>query len=787
MKGKSADYIFVAALLLTFSFILYGNTLWGGFVWDDRAAIIGNKDVRGESTIYSIIFEHDFWGQDITLVDSHKSYRPLTTLSFRLNHYFHGYNASGYHLGNILIFAVTSILVYILAKQWINSNYGPLLAALLFTFHPIHVEAVASLVGRADSLCGLFYIAGIIIYTNSIRSKSTSFMNILTQIILSIVFSLLACLSKEIGATIYGILIIIEFLEHASNICNLDKTNGSIVGKVWTILSTLKSISYLSLLRIICNITSLILFLLLRVRLNGEHKIYPWSILENHIALLPSFKDKFLSYAQTNSWYFFKLIFPKYLCFDYGFACIPTIHEIFDARNLFVVITTFSLLLLVYRSIQYSFRPSILFALCLILIPLLPALNIFFPVGTILAERLLFIPSTGFCFLVAEIFTIDLMYVWKWQYNYSLQCLRVSSNRVKLILLYSPAIIFLLPILVLYSIRIITRNINWNSEIKIYESALLVCPHSLKALNNYAALSLMQPNGQEKTLELTEKVLTLHNSFAMAYTNNALAYTTRGEYIRSIIMLQRAIDVSPDHGKNHGYIASARFSFSESLPNNDYYVRLKLNLLHKAKNEYDNSIIYGFAEPALLHARGSVSLALNEPEVAIYYLRAALNKSEELRSINRNDLTVLDDIIPSHTYNQLGNALKVANRYEEAAQVYTGALSTGNIDFSICNNLGDLYRKMGKYDLSRRTFQSIMTESSKTVLPFSFYNNYGLLEYDTGNYEVALDLFKLALSAHEAIGSSSNEVGGLESNLQIVLNNIKRAQKGIESKEQSVL
>jgi hypothetical protein len=128
-------------------------------------------------------------------------------------------------------------------------------------------------------------------------------------------------------------------------------------------------------------------------------------------------------------------------------------------------------------------------------------LNIFFPVGTVLAERLLFIPSIGYCFLVADIFTTDLNYVWKWQYNYLVKCLAVNNNnnkRVKLILHYAPAILFLVPILFLYSIRIITRNIDWNSEIKIYESALLVCPHSVKALNNYAALHMMESYSQEK-------------------------------------------------------------------------------------------------------------------------------------------------------------------------------------------------------------------------------------------------------------------------------------------------
>ena len=42
-----------------------------GYVWDDRAAIVSNADVHGTTSLLELL-QHDFWGQDITLKDSHK-------------------------------------------------------------------------------------------------------------------------------------------------------------------------------------------------------------------------------------------------------------------------------------------------------------------------------------------------------------------------------------------------------------------------------------------------------------------------------------------------------------------------------------------------------------------------------------------------------------------------------------------------------------------------------------------------------------------------------------------
>ena len=66
--------------------------------YDFRAAILTNQDVHGSRPLSDLLV-HDFWGQDITLVDSHKSYRPLTVLTYRLNYALFGVQPWGYHVG----------------------------------------------------------------------------------------------------------------------------------------------------------------------------------------------------------------------------------------------------------------------------------------------------------------------------------------------------------------------------------------------------------------------------------------------------------------------------------------------------------------------------------------------------------------------------------------------------------------------------------------------------------------------------------------------------------------
>lgn len=80
--GSDSDEIRVYGLVAAVAIVCYLNGLAGDFVHDDIPAITINKDVLGTTSV-AAVFQNDFWGTPMADANSHKSYRPLTILSFR--------------------------------------------------------------------------------------------------------------------------------------------------------------------------------------------------------------------------------------------------------------------------------------------------------------------------------------------------------------------------------------------------------------------------------------------------------------------------------------------------------------------------------------------------------------------------------------------------------------------------------------------------------------------------------------------------------------------------------
>lgn len=135
--------IAVRVLCGVVAIVLYLNTLSGELVFDDRAAIVENKDVLPSSP-WSNLLWHDFWGDDLSHYKSHKSFRPLSTASFKLNYHLHQLNVTGYHLVNVILNALVCYLfVQVCELVFHGGGWGPGLAGLLFASHPVHTEAVS--------------------------------------------------------------------------------------------------------------------------------------------------------------------------------------------------------------------------------------------------------------------------------------------------------------------------------------------------------------------------------------------------------------------------------------------------------------------------------------------------------------------------------------------------------------------------------------------------------------------------------------------------------------------
>ena len=136
-------------LVFAASSFTYMNSLDAGFVFDDHRGILTNDDLDSSKTSLWDVFQHDFWGGSIARVESHKSYRPLTVLSYRyLNYYFTELRPYSYHLVNVFLHGLCSVLFLLVAELVLGRRGGgsrwAVFAALLFAVHSIHTEAVSN-------------------------------------------------------------------------------------------------------------------------------------------------------------------------------------------------------------------------------------------------------------------------------------------------------------------------------------------------------------------------------------------------------------------------------------------------------------------------------------------------------------------------------------------------------------------------------------------------------------------------------------------------------------------
>lgn len=133
-----------ALLTLAGSLLVYFNSLNGGFAFDDHRAILENPDLQPEERSLWQLLNNDFWGGSMTREVSHKSYRPLTVLSYRyLNYAISELHPFSYHFVNVLLHGVVCVLFLFLCRIILGRGTWSLFSALLFAVHSVHTEAVS--------------------------------------------------------------------------------------------------------------------------------------------------------------------------------------------------------------------------------------------------------------------------------------------------------------------------------------------------------------------------------------------------------------------------------------------------------------------------------------------------------------------------------------------------------------------------------------------------------------------------------------------------------------------
>ena len=170
--------------------MLWGGLIWDDFIWSQSRAVL---EWSGLSTLWS-------WPSRI---EQEAHYWPLTYTTFWLEHKIWGLAPAGYHVVNVLLHLLNSLLVWRLLLRL--AVPGAWVAAAVFAAHPLHVESVAWIIERKDVLSGLFYLAAVLVWLRFLEQPRP------WRYGLALLLFAAGLLSKSIVVTLPAALLIVQW------------------------------------------------------------------------------------------------------------------------------------------------------------------------------------------------------------------------------------------------------------------------------------------------------------------------------------------------------------------------------------------------------------------------------------------------------------------------------------------------------------------------------------------------------------------------------------------------
>ena len=169
MKDAAVGTALTILLFFAIGFFIYSHTFNSPFVFDDELRILENYDIRLENLTIDGLLKAAFGKRTGRT-------RPIGSISFALNYYFHQYELAGYHIINIIIHIITGILLWLILKRTLNlksmrsefehHEWIALFAALLWLVNPVQTQSVTYIVQRYTSMAAMFCLFSFLFYLN---------------------------------------------------------------------------------------------------------------------------------------------------------------------------------------------------------------------------------------------------------------------------------------------------------------------------------------------------------------------------------------------------------------------------------------------------------------------------------------------------------------------------------------------------------------------------------------------------------------------------------------------
>ncbi|MCX5848848.1 MAG: glycosyltransferase family 39 protein, partial [Deltaproteobacteria bacterium] len=194
--GKQKLIIYIVLAVVTFA--VFWQVHQYGFVnFDDNTYVTENIHIQS-----GISLDGFRWAFSTTYAEF---WHPLTWLSLMLDSQIYGLNAGGYHVTNLILHILSTLLLFWLFCRMTGAVWKSAFVAALFALHPLHVESVAWISERKDVLSAFFWMLTLCLYVYYTEKPA------IRRYLLIIFSFVLALLSKPIVITLPLIMILLDY------------------------------------------------------------------------------------------------------------------------------------------------------------------------------------------------------------------------------------------------------------------------------------------------------------------------------------------------------------------------------------------------------------------------------------------------------------------------------------------------------------------------------------------------------------------------------------------------
>ncbi|HXH18908.1 MAG TPA: tetratricopeptide repeat protein, partial [Chitinophagales bacterium] len=556
VAGHGSKQRLVLGLTLSLiAFLLYANTLGHEFVLDDSNAVTENhivkQGIKGIPELLKTDYRAGYWTAKGTL------YRPLSLVMFAVEWELFPNNPFPGHLLNVLLYALTAYLLFMLLCRLLPSvsMLLPFLVTLLFIAHPVHTEVVANIKSRDEILSFLFVLGALHLTLNYLKSDK-----MMTLAGVAVLY-FLSFMAKESSITMLAVVpAMLYFFTDAPLKKNLMVTGFFAAGAA--------------------------VYLVLRKMVLGEIKDIPDVLLiDNFMRAATDFGTKTATAMKILGKYLWLLFFPHPLSIDYAYNEIPIV----DWKNwksllslaLYVALAVIALL-------RFKKREVWVFGIIFYLITISLYSNLIITIGSGFGERFLYVPSLGFCITVVALLGLLLK-----------AGREPNSGNVFGIFSRGKALTAMVALLsAAGAVKTVARSAQWKDHFSIYSSDVKHAPGSAR-LHYWYANELMKekamkaPTDEEKNRLLDvsireyNKALEIFPDYADAYGQRGLAYYRKGESDKAEADYKRAIELEVGQWKvynNLGVIYGERNNLPEAMK----YFKLALKVDSRFPDPYRN-------------------------------------------------------------------------------------------------------------------------------------------------------------------------------------------------------